>query len=228
MWSCRWRRLGYRRRVRGTVLGACWDAPLPSMRAAWQYCGYLVCDAEMSSLAVAEGELLSLGWVAIEAGAIVLASAAHHLVAASRTVGQSAGIHQLRDCDLQGAEPESLVLERLCESARGRILVFHHAPLDLAYLDRASRRSFGAPLLLPTLDTLALERQRLERQGTLPPRGGLTLAACRRRYHLPDYPAHNALMDALATAELLLAIASHRGGVDRNGKLRPVRLSELV
>lgn len=36
-------------------------------------------------------------------------------------------------------------------------------------------------------------------------RGDLTLAGCRVRYGLPDYPAHNALVDALATAELLLA-----------------------
>ena len=42
--------------------------------------------------------------------------------------------------------------------------------------------------------------------------GELTLAACRARYHLPDYRAHNALGDALATAELLLAhLASGAG-----------------
>jgi DNA polymerase III subunit epsilon len=227
MWHCRWQRLRYRRRVRGTPLADCWGQALPSSRASWREQAYLVCDAEMSSLDPGEGELLSLGWVVIEGGAIDLGSAAHHLVAASRSVGQSAGIHQLRDCDLQGAEPEAVVLARLCGAALGRVLVFHHAPLDLAYLDRASLRHFGAPLLLPTLDTLDLERRRLERHGTVQEQGGLTLAACRRRYGLPDYPAHNALVDALATAELLVAMAAHRGGLSRSGRTRPARLAEL-
>ncbi|MBN7796591.1 3'-5' exonuclease [Parahaliea mediterranea] len=223
----RWRRWYYRARVRGTPLADCWARPWPSTRQAWLDYEYLVCDAEMSALEVARGELLSLGWVVVEGGQVRLDSAAHHLVAASRSVGQSAGIHQLRDCDLHGAEPEALVLRRLCEAARGRILVFHHAPLDLAYLDRASRRLFSAPLLLPYLDTLAIEQRRRERLDTAPQPGALTLTACRRRYGLPDYPAHNALVDAVATAELLLAIASHRGGVDRQGRPRPARLGDL-
>ena len=36
------------------------------------------------------------------------------------------------------------------------------------------------------------------------------MGACRRRYQLPDYHGHNALWDALATAELLLAQLAHR------------------
>ena len=57
----------------------------------------------------------------------------------------------------------------------------------------------------PWLCTLRLEQQRLARREQPLQRGELTLATCRRRYQLPDYPAHNALWDALATAELLLA-----------------------
>jgi len=227
MWPLAWRRWRYHQPVRGTVLAQCWDTPVPSDRRPWVEQRFLVCDAEMSSLDVGEGELLSIGWVAVEQGRINLASATHCLIAAERTVGQSAGIHQLRDCDLEQAGPEADALERLCNAALGRVLVFHHAPLDLAYLDRASRRHFGAPLLLPYLDTLALEKRYRERAGNADHRGELNLAACRRRYGLPDYTAHNALVDALATAELLLAIASHRGSVDREGRSRPARLKDL-
>ncbi len=228
MWSLRWRRLRHHRRAAGTPLEACWSAPLPKGRQDWQTQSYLVCDAEMSSLELASGKLLSLGWVAIENGRIALASAEHHLVASADSVGQSAGIHQLRDCDLEGAESEEAVLARFCAAAQGRLLVFHHAPLDLAYLNRASKRYFNAPLLLPYLDTLALELRRLQRREDQPRKGELTLAGCRHRYGLPDYPAHNALVDALATAELFLAIASHRAGVDSGGKNRTSRLAELL
>lgn len=223
MWACRWRRLRYRRQVHGTALARCWAIPPPPATRDWRTVDFLVCDAEMSSLELAAGELLSLGWVAVTGGQVQLASAAHHLVQARSSVGPSAGIHHLRDCDLEAAEPEAVVLQRLCEAVRGRVLVFHHAPLDLAYLNRASRRCFGAPLLLPWVDTLALEHRRLAR---VSPAGGadtaLNLGACRRRLNLPDYPAHNALMDALATAELLLAVAAHR-----SSPRRPARLGDL-
>ena len=38
--------------------------------------------------------------------------------------------------------------------------------------------------------------------------GELQLTSLRARYNLPRYTAHNALIDACATAELMLAIAA--------------------
>jgi DNA polymerase-3 subunit epsilon len=38
--------------------------------------------------------------------------------------------------------------------------------------------------------------------------GDLQLGRLRSRYHLPRYTAHDALIDAVATAELLLAMAA--------------------
>ncbi len=214
MWLLRLRRLRYREKVAGTALQACWQMPLPSTGSDWRRVSFLVCDAEMSSLEVSEGELLSVGWVSIEGGAVVLASARHHLIRAEKTVGQSAAIHQLRDCELQGAETYQAVLPRFLAAAAGKVLVFHNAALDLAFINRLCRREYGAPLLLPVADTLLLEKQRLRRRD-LPIRpGDLRLQGCRDRYQLPSYPAHNALVDALATAELLIAHAQHRGGTD--------------
>jgi len=47
--------------------------------------------------------------------------------------------------------------------------------------------------------------------------GELQLSALRSSYNLPRYTAHDALIDACATAELMLAIAS---SMDRSGSLR--------
>ncbi len=212
MWTLRLRRRLYERRVAGTALQNCWRAPLPSTSSDWRQVSFLVVDAEMSSLDVDEGELLSVGWVQVDNGAIALASARHFLVSAEQSVGQSATIHNLRDCELVGAEPGEVILQRFLEAAAGRVLVFHHAVLDMAFLDRVSRNAFGAPILMPFVDTLQQEKTLLQRREQAIASGDLRLQACRERYGLPAYPAHNALIDALATAELLLAHVTHRCG----------------
>tara|TARA_R110002110_G_scaffold406421_1_gene626470 strand:- start:303495 stop:304169 length:675 start_codon:yes stop_codon:yes gene_type:complete len=210
MLGLRLRRLLYARRVANTALQRCWRKPLPSTGTDWRQISFLVVDAEMSSLDVNEGELLSVGWVVVENGAIALDSAAHYLVQAQRSVGQSATIHTIRDCELLDAISSVDIQARFLEAAAGRVLVFHNAALDLAYLNRLSRSQANAPILLPVVDTLLQEKALLERRGQPLHSGDLRLQACRDRYNLPAYPAHNALLDALATAELLLAMASHR------------------
>ena len=54
-------------------------------------------------------------------------------------------------------------------------------------------------------ETVGLEHRLLTRRDQPILQGDLRLQACRERYGLPPLPAHNALSDALATAELLLA-----------------------
>lgn len=204
-------RFRQRRRLRPGALQDCWQTGLPSARADWRALEFLVVDAEMSSLDPRQGELLSLGWVQIRAGAIELGSASHRILRARGSVGQSAVIHQLRDLDVVDGESPEIVLEALLDAARGRTLVFHNGRLDLAFLDPLAGRFHGAPLLMPWVDTLQAEQRLLRRRGITPGSGDLTLAGCRARYGLGDHAAHNALGDALATAELLLAHASSRG-----------------
>ena len=100
----------------------------------------------------------------MKGGAIALESAEHHLVRAENSVGQSAAIHSLRDCELSEAESGAEVLAHFLRAAAGRVLVFHNAALDMAFLDRVSRREFNAPVLLPAVDTLLQEERLLRRR----------------------------------------------------------------
>ncbi len=209
------RRLAYRGRTQGSALERCWRTPLPPTASDWRDCRLLACDAEMSGLDPANAELLSLGWVVLDRGAIQLDSAEHHLIQSTHSVGQSAAIHQLRDCDLADARPFAQVAQDFLTAAAGSVLVFHHATLDLAFLDQACRKLFQSPLLLPFVDTMAVEQAILSRRDQPSRAGELRLQACRDRYNLPRYPAHNALVDALATAELLAAQAAKKAGTGK-------------
>ena len=63
-----WLKRRYYRQMDNSALKRLWSNPLPKKGLDWQSAKFLVCDAEMSSLDVGNGELLSVGWVEINTG----------------------------------------------------------------------------------------------------------------------------------------------------------------
>jgi DNA polymerase-3 subunit epsilon len=179
---------------------------------------FLVLDCEMSGLDTKRCQLLSIGWVMIEQGRIVNASAKHLLIHADRGAGDSSKIHGLLDSSIAGASSAASVLMLLIKQMQGAVLVFHHAPLDMRFLQNASIDNFRCPLLFSYVDTMEIEKRRIHLQGKSL---GLRLSQCRERYGLLAGSQHNALADAQATAELFLAQASYLGKRDE------LKLSQL-
>lgn len=186
-------------------------APLPSRYADARTLEFVVVDLETTGLDPHRDEIASLGYVVIRNNRICLSDAYHRLIRIERSVAQSATLHGIVDADLADAASLDIVLKDFLDVLHGRVLVVHHAPLDLGFLNAACRQRWNAPLVTYVVDTLALAWTR-HHQGTRrePRDGELRLHALRTQYGLPRYPAHNALSDALATAELFLAITAHR------------------
>lgn len=191
---------------------------------------FLAVDLETTGLKPVEDHVLAAAWVPVRGGAVVLAGAHETAVRPPRgtVVGESATVHGLTD-DLLAAAPElDDVLPGLLGALRGRVLLAHHAPLELGFLEAASRRLYGVGLPLVAVDTLALQHRLVAgaAQGEVAP-GVLRLDAARRHFGLPRYPAHHALTDAIATAELFLAqvaeLAHRSGGEPTLADLVPVR-----
>lgn len=166
-------------------------------------------DLELTGLDPGEAEIVSIGWTAIVGGRIRMGSNRHILVRSAHTVGHSATIHELRDQDVASGLAEEDALDELFTRAAGHLLLFHHAGLDVPCLQRACAAWSGCRPPLPALDTLRWEAERLARRGHPPRDGALRLGALRSQYHLPDHALHDALGDAIATAELFLAMAAH-------------------
>lgn len=164
-------------------------------------------DLEMTGLDPRQNRIIAIGWTHVDGGRVRLSSNRHLLINTSQSVGHSAAIHELLDTDVAGGVSIETGLEALFEAARGRVWLFHHAGLDVAFLQQACAAWAGVTVPFMVLDTLQLELAIRKRRDQPVHNGDLQLNKLRADYNLPGYTAHNALIDACATAELLLAIA---------------------
>lgn len=190
------------------------EASPPSPGSAFEKAELVCLDIETNGLDPATVDMLSIGWVLIRNGRVDLSTAESHVVKPSGDVGDSPSIHGLTDSVVdQGMSPEE-AMERVLEVLAGKVLVVHHAGLDKKLLDRLCKDQFGDKLLVPVIDTLALENRRKSRQHHLEDTRSLRLPDLRQHYNLPWYRGHDCLVDAISTAELLIAmVANHEGAV---------------
>lgn len=165
-------------------------------------------DLELTGLDVKTNQIISIGWTLIDKGRVRMGSNRHLLINADQSVGESAAIHELMDNEVAEGIDLNQGLERLFDDAAGRAWVFHHAGLDVAFLQRACDSWAGVIPPFVVLDTMQIEHALRKRRDMPLQQGDLQLSRLRTHYNLPRYTAHNALIDAFATAELLLAITA--------------------
>jgi DNA polymerase-3 subunit epsilon len=171
----------------------------------------LAVDLETTGLSFAHDSILSVGVVPVDRGRIDLGRARRWLVAHDDP-GEAVTVHGLTHDDLEEGRPLVDVLADLREALAGRVMVAHHAPFETGFLRAAWRGVGQQPPPLTAVCTLRLQRRVLARAGIHePPRGALRLWQARARFGLPAVRAHDALGDALASAELYLAQVAELG-----------------
>lgn len=185
----------------------------------------MVIDFEMTGLDPLQDQIVSMGLVPIEHGQILLNKAMHQTIAITGSVGDSATVHGIVDNELDNAIPLKDAINWFLEQTQGYVLVAHHVSLDVAFLQSAINhcwQEINNQFRLPAIDTLEIERRRYLYQHGQLVEGCLRLGQSRERYHLPVYPSHHALTDAIACAELLLA------QVNKMGELDEINIYELA
>jgi DNA polymerase-3 subunit epsilon len=168
----------------------------------------IAADLELTGLRKGHDRIVAMGWTHIDHGRIQVGSNRHLLINADRPVGDSATVHELLDSDVAAGESLQAGLDALFTAAAGRLWIFHHAGLDVAFLKSAWSRVAGTAPGFVVLDTMRIEYRQRKRREVPVKHGDLQLGRMRGAYGLPRYTAHNALTDAFATAELMLAIAA--------------------
>ena len=199
-----------RRNERAPVLRNFNSTPPPAGRLAIAECPLLVLDIETTGLNPQRDHIVSIGWLPVKARRILIGEARHCLIRSPVSVGQSATVHGLLDRDLRGAKDIENVLEELLDRYAGYVFVAHHAHMEKAFLQPAIRQCFGGRANLTFIDTLAIERHQLQKQGLQNTQELLRLDSCLQRYGLQNTAAnaHDAMDDAYSCALLLLAQTS--------------------
>jgi DNA polymerase-3 subunit epsilon len=175
----------------------------------------------MTGLDPTQDEIISFGAVPIEGGRLQLRTAVTALARPSREISEaSIPVHGIRDVDLTAAPPLAAGIGPLIEAIAGRVLVFHSAAIDRPFLRQALRQK-GMRLRNRFVDTEVLGRLWLyERDGRL--RGRLPLSKLASAMQLPAERPHDSLGDALTTAQVFIALATHLDA------MRPETVSSLV
>jgi DNA polymerase III subunit epsilon len=180
----------------------------PPPGTPWREGHYVVVDLETTGLDPRRDEIVSFAAIPIDNARVIVGGTRATTVRPTRMPeAETIRIHGLRPADLADAPELPEVLDLMLESLTGRALVAHVAWVERGFLAAALKRA-GLRLAKPVLDTSVLARQVLAPEDL----GGgqaLSLADLVRTLGLPVHSPHVAEGDALTTAQLFLALATH-------------------
>jgi DNA polymerase-3 subunit epsilon len=177
----------------------------------WDSAVYWSLDLETGGLDARQDPILAVGMVPVRGGTIRLREAYRTLVRPDGGTAITPGsvqAHQLVWSELEQAPPLAEVLPEVDRRLREGVLLVHHGAIDVAFLRREYRRlrlSWPSP---PVVDTkhLLLRHAQLRDPTRARDQVALELRAARAEHGLPEHQAHDPLSDAVATAELFLAL----------------------
>ena len=168
----------------------------------------VVFDLETTGLSATRDRMCEIGAVRVRALEIVdtFETLVCPGVALPPTIARLTG---LQDAELRRAPRQELAVRRFLAYADEAPLAAHNARFDVGFLDGAVQRLTGKRVAAPVVDTVWLARRLLQRRSER-----FSLAQLAHFFGTSTNPCHRALPDALATAEILVAVlglAQERG-----------------
>jgi DNA polymerase-3 subunit epsilon len=173
---------------------------------------FVAVDIETTGFDPKNDRIVSIGLVEFDLRRIILSTNRHWLVNPGSLSDSSVVVHGITHSDVESAPEIDKVIADVVSALEGRIVVVHYRAMEREFFRQLSMRLWQQPWLFPVIDTFSLECAFLNSSRTTwqrlirKPLPSLRLPDARQRYGLPDYENHNALIDAIATAELFQAI----------------------
>ena len=168
---------------------------------------YVVVDTELTGLNERKDCILSIGAVRMIGGRIDLGDTFYQLVSPRTELKpDSVVIHEIMPSEVSEKPLIDAVLDEFLAYCGSDVLVGHFISIDLSFLNREMKRLSAGELLNSVVDTFSVYEW-LWKRGKSPdcfatPLGGYRLYDIMKCFGIPVNGAHNALMDAFATAQL--------------------------
>lgn len=183
----------------------------PDLKRSFRAMRFVVVDVETSGLRPYHDRLIAIGAVPVEKNLVHLESCFEVVLRQERpSTNGNILVHGIDGtAQMSGRDPVEALIEFL-EYACKDVLVGFHANFDRVMIARAAKQALGIEPENPWLDLAILAPELLPEQA----RGASTLDDWTERLGIENPARHNAIADALVTAQLLqvtLASARQRG-----------------
>lgn len=188
------------------------SVPFPDEKGLITQTPIISVDFETTGLDAKKDKLLSVGYVKMVGNQINLATCFHQVINTQEKLCPSnVAIHQITDQEQNLGQSLETVVENLLTAMTGHVMLVHFANIEKNFLQQACKQLYGIAPVFPIIDTLMVEKRLRDSLHQEYGAEQLRLPRLREHYQLPGYYAHNALNDALATAELFLAMRHAKG-----------------
>ncbi len=199
------------------------SVPFPQLDTPISELPILAVDFETTGLDAKADKLLSVGFVALTHEQIQLSSCYHQIINTTAKLEESnVIIHQITDTQKEQGQPLHMVVEQLLNALTGKVMLVHFARIERQFLQQACLELYGLIPDFPMIDTLVIAKRQFDKRDVAYDPSELRLSKLRHRFQLPDHHGHNALNDAIATAELLLAQINNKPKADK------IQLKDLI
>lgn len=180
-------------------LGSCYDQCMAPEHTPLDMTTYVIVDLETTGLDYRTERIIEIAAVKLQGGTPV--ATFEHVINPHRPIPSNivklTGI--TNDMVSRGERIED-ILPQFAMFAKGCVLVAHHAPFDISFLNRAARDMGLKRFTHRVFDT------RLIAQKMVPLLGFYRLANLAAHFKVSHNPCHRALQDAQATAEVFIQL----------------------
>jgi len=177
---------------------------LPSISDDISKHDYIILDFETTGLDPKTDRILSFGWVEMSGKYINLSTATEiYINDVCQIKKETAVINHIMPEMLSSGSSLDKAMMQFFQQAKNKIIIAHGCVVEKRFIDHYFNQRFNLPAVpLIWLDTLKIERYLVSAESS----SDYRLSSTRIRYGLPEYNAHNALTDSIATAELFQAL----------------------
>lgn len=177
----------------------------------------LICDTDIVSLDIEttgldpeKDKIVSIGLVQISQLGIELNSCWHQFIRTNKELPEkSVVIHHITDDQSASGVTIEKAMDELLQRLKGKVILVHNEIVEQSFINNVCQKLYGTDFVMLVIDTQRLAKRSLERQDQPYKGNELRLFNLRAKFNMPVYKAHNALLDAIATAELFLAMVNN-------------------